>query len=37
MEEEEPAALQPTVWGAEGTGDEGDGARQQGKPLSGQH
>lgn len=37
MEEKEPAALQPVVWGAEGTGDERDGAPQPGQPLPGQH
>lgn len=37
MEEEEPAALQPSVRGSKAAGDEGDGAPQPGQPLSGQH
>lgn len=37
MEEEEPAALQPSLRGSKGTGDAGDGATQPGQPLPGQH
>lgn len=37
MEEEEPAALQPSLRGSQGTGDAGDGAAQPGQPLPGQH
>lgn len=37
MEEEEPAALQPAVWGSEAAGDARDGAPQPGQPLAGKH
>lgn len=37
MEEEEPAALQPSLRGSQAAGDEGDGAKQPGQPFIGQH